>query len=543
MYRLLIVDDEEIITESLYEVFSQLKSEELDIYKAFSAKEALSWLSRTRIDIVLTDIRMPGMSGLELSKEILNYWPRCKIIFLTGYSEFEYAYEAFQMKNVKYLLKTEGYAKVTETVLSVVEEIKTDNRINNIIEKSQKQLELYEQMEQGEYLRYFVQDSQIFHDRETELSENFQRLNINLNANAPVFLVLGRVVHPSEITYTEQAKLLTSVRVIWEQFISNQLHHLAIVDRKGDWLWFLQPSDYNDEKFNEHLIRYLEGTLEQIQEACQQSLGIELSFTISGSKSNWSKVTLQYERLRELQQMKIGDGLSSIQIDLYSQTTDVENKESTRLASKVEILNGHLEIGRKDEFIDSFTEMKEYALHHVCSFQKVNEIYYSLSLMLLTYINRKGLHGQLNNLEKLMRLEAHKTIEDGFHYLLEIGKRVLDIKSMDERDRASTVAEKICEFIQDHLHEDLSLVRLAEVHHFNPSYLSRFFKQEKGMNISEYIDNCRITKAKELLSNGDLKVREVALKVGYEAAHSFTRFFKKSTGMTPQEYKDSLIYN
>src|SRR5690606_33907779 len=148
-------------------------------------------------------------------------------------------------------------------------------------------------------------------------------------------------------------------------------------------------------------------------------------------------------------------------------------------------------------------------LHHVCSFQKVNEIYYSLSLMLLTYINRKGLHGQLNNLEKLMRLEAHKTIEDGFHYLLEIGKRVLDIKSMDERDRASTVAEKICEFIQEHLHEDLSLVRLAEVHHFNPSYLSRFFKQEKGMNISEYIDNCRITKAKELLSNGDLKVREV----------------------------------
>src|SRR5690606_9379633 len=467
-------------------VFSQLKSEELDIYKAFSAKEVLSWLSRTRIDIVLTDIRMPGMSGLELSKEILNYWPRCKIIFLTGYSEFEYAYEAFQMKNVKYLLKTEGYAKVTETVLSVVEEIKTDNRINTIIEKSQKQLELYEQMEQGEYLRYFVQDSQIFHDRETELSENFQRLNINLNANAPVFLVLGRVVYPSEITYTEQAKLLTSVRVIWEQFMSNHLHHLAIVDRKGDWLWFLQPSDYNDEKFNEHLIRYLEGTLEQIQEACQQSLGIELSFTISGSKSNWSKVSLQYERLRELQQMKIGDGLSSIQIDLYSQTTDVENKESTRLASKVEILNGHLEIRRKDEFIDSFTEMKEYALHHVCSFQKVNEIYYSLSLMLLTYINRKGLHGQLNNLEKLMRLEAHKTIADGFHYLLEIGKRILDIKSMDERDRASTVAEKICEFIQDHLHEDLSLVRLAEVHHFNPSYLSRFFKQEKGMNISEY---------------------------------------------------------
>lgn len=81
MYRLLIVDDEEIITEALYEVLSQSMREELDICKAFSAKEALRWLARTRVDIVLTDIRMPGMSGIELMEEIKTYWPRCRIIF------------------------------------------------------------------------------------------------------------------------------------------------------------------------------------------------------------------------------------------------------------------------------------------------------------------------------------------------------------------------------------------------------------------------------------------------------------------------------
>jgi two-component system response regulator YesN len=66
MHRLLIVDDEEIITDSLYEVFNQLMSDELEVYRAYTARGALEWLRRTRIDIVLTDIRMPGMSGLEL---------------------------------------------------------------------------------------------------------------------------------------------------------------------------------------------------------------------------------------------------------------------------------------------------------------------------------------------------------------------------------------------------------------------------------------------------------------------------------------------
>lgn len=75
-------------------------------------------------------------------------------------------------------------------------------------------------------------------------------------------------------------------------------------------------------------------------------------------------------------------------------------------------------------------------------------------------------------------------------------------------------------------------MRLAELHHFNPSYLSRLFKQEKGTNLSEFIDDCRIRRAKELLQNTDLMIREIAIRVGYEAAHSFTRLFKKLTGMT-----------
>src|SRR5690625_1581908 len=134
MYRILIVDDEQLITDALYDVIRQLMPDELDVYKAYSGKEALEWMNRTRIDIILTDISMPGISGLELVEQVQELWPRCKVIFLTGYDYFDYVYQAIQMKDVRYLLKTEGYDKVIETVKELIAELKNDTLEDQTIE-------------------------------------------------------------------------------------------------------------------------------------------------------------------------------------------------------------------------------------------------------------------------------------------------------------------------------------------------------------------------------------------------------------------------
>ena len=94
MKRLLIIDDEPYIVNSIYELFLENKQMELDIYKAYSGMEALELLKKAKIDIVLSDIKMPGMDGLELLKEIHSFWPFCKVIFLTAYDRFDYIHEA-----------------------------------------------------------------------------------------------------------------------------------------------------------------------------------------------------------------------------------------------------------------------------------------------------------------------------------------------------------------------------------------------------------------------------------------------------------------
>ncbi|CAM4222589.1 two-component system response regulator YesN [Paenibacillus endophyticus] len=542
MHRLLIVDDEDIITDGLYEVMSNLMPDQLDVCKAYSAKEALNWMSRTRIDIVMTDIAMPGMNGLELSEEILMYWPRCKVIFLTGHSEFDYAYRAFQMPNVRYLLKTEGYAKVVEAVSDTLSDIHRSNLESKLLEQSREQMYAYEFMAQGDYMRHLLQESDVLCAECDELVKEFHHLNIPLDPTHDVILVLARLSYPVGVSYTEKSKLLAAARTLLDSFLNDQTSSIGIVDKYGDILWMIQPVLHTDEDNDSRFLRYLEGMLELVQEACLASLGLEIALTICSASCQWVSVTQQYERLRRLQQLKIGDGISMILRD-HNGTIDFASKESYMPHRKVEIMSAHLEAGRGNEFYAELEQLTNAALQQNEHAQRLIEVYYSVALILFSSLMRLGIQNRLDDHGKLMRLDDHASMKEGFSYLKQTAEDIFRHKHSDERDRASQVIDRICQYIGEHLREDLSLVRLAEIHFFNPSYLSRFFKQERGINLSEYIDNSRARKAKELLQDSDLKVREVAAAVGYEAAYSFTRFFKKVTGMTPQEFRDTLSAN
>ncbi|MBW7462077.1 response regulator, partial [Paenibacillus sepulcri] len=121
MYNLLIVDDEPRIVSGLYEQFLDWKPEELNVYRAYSPLEALAILTGSKMDIVLTDIHMPGMSGIELQQKIHERWPRCKVIFLTGYSDFDYIQSAMRNGGMDYILKVEGDEPILAAVGRAIE--------------------------------------------------------------------------------------------------------------------------------------------------------------------------------------------------------------------------------------------------------------------------------------------------------------------------------------------------------------------------------------------------------------------------------------
>ncbi|KHF32951.1 putative response regulatory protein [Paenibacillus sp. P1XP2] len=128
MYRLLIVDDEPVIVNGLIQLFQENTEFELDVCKAYSAVEALNIAKKMKLDILVSDIRMPQKSGLQLVDDIAYYWPHCRIIFLTGYSEFDYVQEALRKRADNYILKTEGIEPIFGAVKAACQKLDEENR-------------------------------------------------------------------------------------------------------------------------------------------------------------------------------------------------------------------------------------------------------------------------------------------------------------------------------------------------------------------------------------------------------------------------------
>ncbi|QJD84024.1 response regulator transcription factor [Cohnella herbarum] len=543
MYRLLAVDDEAIITDGVTEIIGGLNIPGLDICKAYSGMEALEWLDSTRVDIVLSDIRMPELDGLELMDIIRGKWPRCRIIFLTGYDDFESVYKAIQIQGVRFLLKTEGYAKVIAEVRDSIRELEEELRTDHLLRQATEQRSTLETMAQGDYFRQLLIGTEFIEAEER--AADFRNLSICLDSFLPVLPVLGSFLKTSPGTgYTVRQEMALAAKFLVGRYLQDRTRCVGIVDRYGDLLWLIQPQNSDAERMESYadVVRFLEGTLELAQEACSEALGTEMAFTLSGHACEWNLLPSAYDRIRQLQHVRIGDGTSMVMTAAVAIPQDPAmpgQPRGTIRSERFELLAGHLESGRSEAFQALMKEVFQ-PLHPNHGTDKIQamELYYSAALVLLSYINRRQLE-DLVPISGLMQFDAHPSWEEGVAYLERTVETLFAHRRCGEGSRAAGAVQEIGAYIEKHLDEDLSLVRLSKRFHFNPSYLSRVFKQESGMNLSDFIERARLRRAKELLGREGLRINEIGAKVGYESPHSFSRFFKKSTGTTPQEYRDA----
>lgn len=557
MYRLLIVDDEAIIADGLYEVFQSLKHLELDVYKSYSGSGALDLLNRTRIDIVLTDIRMPGMDGLQLLEKIHNSWPKCKVIFLTGYNEFEYVYSAIQYEGVSYLLKTEGYGKVINAVEKAILDIEKALKAEEILLRANEQLGTTVELLQKEYFSGIIRGE--FSVNEIN-QRQFDELGIPFQVESNIIMLLGRMDDlPKGISYSEKSRQLYSIKLIAEQYFSSHLNSAHFIDENTNLIWLLQPNkekvsieDENKLIWN-NMITFIKGNVELIQATCKEAVGISLSFALDDSPVKWEEVSDRFSMLKMLLNYRIGEGAGMLLTDKSLLEKDLQLLEESSLEKlhvkqfTLDILGDYLDHGQKSDFnriLDELTNnLKEIKSIH---FTPAQELYYSIALVFLSYINKWNLTEKIAfkmGLHKLMQIDGHETWNNAIEFLKNLGDVIFDIQDFEQKKRAQDAIRRVQKHISDNIHnpDELTLIKLADLVYFNPSYLSRLFKQVTGANISDYIWEVRIKKAKLFLEDASIKIHEVAEAVGYGSPTNFARFFKKFAGMTPQEYRDSVL--
>lgn len=551
MYRLLIVDDEPIITDGLYSLFEDIREPEFDLYKAYSGTEALAVMQQAKIDILLTDICMPDMTGLELQSEVRRQWPRCKVIFLTGFNDFAFIQQAVRNDSIDYILKTEGDEPILRAVGSAVAGIDKELSDWQYLQKVQDDRRQYAAILAGRLLQDIVRGAPY---SDEERAAQFAELGIPMNPAGPVLLLLGACGRWDEdASLTGRLRTLLAIGEAGQAILSESVMAVPAAINNNYILWFIQPQCWpepaREQECWRKLTLFVHGCMDSLQAASRQGIDAPLMLIAASAPVGWEGTGRKFDSMKAML-IKAGSlSKEALVIDpAYPDDGQAEALSSPDmlrvLIKRASQFKSILENGQKEDCRRLLDEVAG-AVCGANGLQSgvVRELYFALALPLLSFINENGLGciiGAQSGLDALTNLNAHCCWEDAVTYLSALCAGIF----RHSRDEGTNNADRILRFVQryvsDNIGDDLSLTKISGLLHFNPSYFSRMFKSVTDMGYMEYVAGVKTARAKELLAHGSMGVHEIAIRLGFDAPSNFSRFFKKQANLSPQEYRDSV---
>ena len=534
MYRIMVVDDEEIITDSLCRMLRGSLGGAVDVYAAYSSYQALDLMRRAEFDIVVSDIQMPGMTGLELLKQVRAIQSECLVILLTGYDDFNYIYQAMNDQAMRYILKSEDEGALLSAVREAMDEV--DRRVRNqqLLQHAQDEVKRCMPILQREYLGALLRGRRV---AETASQLDFNRLGIGLDMAGQTLLLAGRLDGEWSVD--------VSYRVV--ATVQERLSHFAscyVAEARLEYmLWILQPLEGESAV---RLAEALRGYSDTLLRICAEGLGTPVSFVLETGSLPLKELVGRYTHIYPamISQLDAGQSQAFIFTGLVADSAIQREADRWRddAESQLPLLRRAMNACDAGAFKAAFECL-------VCAMLPALESETPFALLLLSRLRHELLRF-LEEHEMLMLLsddaEYHafftRGAASGGAAQLEC-LRALSLRAMErwqelQRTRNDALVTVVNTYIRAHLAKDLSLVSLAEQVYLNPSYLSRRYKEITGRNISDVVLQQRMERACALLRDPGMRVRRIAELTGYTSPSHFNRVFHQQFGLTPQEWRE-----
>ncbi|MFS0869314.1 response regulator transcription factor [Paenibacillus xylanilyticus] len=549
MQRMLIVDDEPVILDGLYAFFQKANFQDLEIIKAYSAFEAIEWLNSVKIDIVLSDICMPGMDGMELIEKIMDRWPRCKVLLLTGHNEFDYAHQAIRNPCVvDYLLKTEGMSHIRTAVERALVRISEENdfRYQNAWFRSKLPRALPQL--QRQLLLDLIKRTE--RNDAASLQEELDAVQLPFRSVEPVIPVIIRVEDWNNYqSQADRSLIRYAVANVAEELLQDKAIVKAIDLDYQVIACLVQPlmeQSHFQVKMQEHwdqTLRFVYGTLESVQQSCADCLNLSVSIMVSEQAVEWMELHQAIAQLRISIYEGPGLGMEKLlRVNVQPELNDVPNLLNQQAVASLHLDQVRQQIAAGDrEWIGSFQKWTEISKEGLQDPFFRMKVYTGAANTLIEVLHELGLYESALEeiaLSRMLHFDIHTPWSELVVFYQSALEWIISKRSDTRMNDQSQILIAIHQYIKHHLEDDLSLTRIAQEVSLNPSYLSRWYKRITGKGISEYIHDRRIERSKELLLGSTCKMHEISAKVGFSDQHYFYRFFKKAIGCTPQEYRD-----
>ena len=534
MLKVFLIEDEIIMREGIKNHISW-KANDLELVgEASDGELAYPMIKSLNPDIIITDIMMPFMNGLELSRLLKSEMPQVKIIILSGYDEFKFAKEAISIGVTEYLVKPISSEKLLEVINKVADQIITEREQQNKLQLKQDILE-YENLIRTKFFEKIISNSLGV----TEILKQGFELGLEMSA-AMYHLILIQFNQYDQPLAGYEEEMLSATKKIKSVFSNAKDSYLF--DRGIEGIAFILKGNSKDE-----IIKTKNNVVDQLKTILKDYSSISFFGGIGSLVHRLSEISKSfYQANRALSYryvMEQNQFLSSDQItDSYSKNEKekINIKEFGKFDK--EAIDNFLKSGHLSEasaFLEDYlSSLGEVNINsYLCRQYVVMDMYVTI----IAFLTKLG-----QDTTEVLKLcgeyeqitEQINTIERMKEYLEGIIVKAITIRNKISTKKNEKILVKAKKYIMEHYdQDDISLNSVASFVNLSPSHFSMIFSQGVGETFIEFLTNARIEKAKELLLCTNMKTYEVGVAVGYKDSHYFSYLFKKFTKYTPTEFR------
>lgn len=520
MYTAVIIDDEAIIRSSLRTKLEHLFADIRIIGTADNGMEALTVCLEMRPDIIVTDIRMPHMDGIELLAKLKQTDCQAEVIIVSGFDDFTYARSAIRFGVSDYLLKPIKNEQLAETVTNVIAAL--DKRANERDERL-KQKEAFKKIGREAVARAALA-GEGFPD--ITLDPALEQELAQLNAGSVRVAVIGPVPQSASSSYD---LVLASAKHFWEPY------EIPLVLFEDHWaLLFNRNRIFPelDDACLEPVIRMFLSESGMVYNKASLSAGVGNVYT------GFASVARSYREALNASRFRIIDDQDKVNFYGFNSKSDKGYHEAARLSERI------TDVFFSDNLQELENAVSDYFMTcRADGFVKLIDLQAECMKMITTIsikAEKKQLRSERKNVQTLVDplfiAGSLAELQQTFLSLLASLSRDIHAHAQQHDGKTSFIA-KAQAYISGNFGSKLTLEQIAKAVYVHPSYLSTSFKKETGQSLVDYINVVRIERAKELLNWSESLVKDIALQVGYEDYGYFCKVFKKSEGMSPLEFR------
>ena len=543
MVKVYLVEDEIIIRQSIKNSIDWEKEGYEFVGDASDGELALPVILKEKPDILITDIRMPFMDGLELSRMVKAELPDIKIVILSGYDDFEYAKQAIKIGVAEYLLKPVSSAVLLEHLSEIAEKVR-DEREDLALKKV-----YYQEMQENEELIKMKFLGELISGKLSLADAMEKGKRFHMNLSGPFYrIILFKFIQEDHVQ-AEQSEALAEAYEAVGNYVDGLKDAFRFQRGVEGWAFLLTSVEEDMEAQTE---RFIEGLKEVIAP-------FEALTWFGGIGSEAARLRELRYSFREADKAFAGrfvqepNQIISVEQLNYEQ---LDNEFDANIFGEInqfdQIITRFLSSGSREEvesFVGAlFTEISEDHFRSLMIRQYIIMDIYATVLAFCKKLRKDtGADGEAaGQMESLRENEeilkravlTAESVDDIKDYIGTLLDHVIELRNTLSGRRYSDIIRTARKRIeQDYMSEDISLNTVAAEVCMSPSYFSSVFRKEMGKTFIEYLTEVRMEKAKQYLVCSSMKTSEISYEVGYKDPHYFSYIFKKTQGCTPKEYR------